>query len=631
MEEVNYGRWVVLSRFTELESFNRSLIKSREVAAVVWWNVLVAIGTIGHHGMLAQQLDSSWQLTVAGQTVFADDDGTFRIDNIAAPDLFGPDGPGTVPDFLSDDPVRLTGVSLAGERPRYVFSEPFRIRGGATVALSFSDLVFTDTPPPVVDVLRVRADRPTLTQIGATTQVRATARVADGSELDVTPATAWTIYRTSNPGVATVDRDGVITTRGKGMAFITASNDGVTAVTQIDVLPGAPLTTISGFVLRRSDDSPIEGVNVQVIGLAGLGTTDRNGQFVIEDVPTNLGSLSLSLQSDAGALLLGFSRELDLVAGGISDGGIIRATSFDELTEGECTDQDGDCLPTAFELAYGLDPFDADSDDDGVNDGDEDPDGDQFSNRLEVFFGTNPLEPDTDDDGLSDRVEVLESPTDPLEPDTDLDGRLDGEELLDAQNITTNPMSADTDGDGWQDGTEIADGTDPRDPMSTPSIFVTVESPITLDPWRSDPEVEGSEFYSSSPVVGIDVLQGDGVIGETSNPFYAATPSIQVDVSLENQEFGGPEFVLAGPSHIAVSAELSPLTLESDGFYVAGPGRLELIAIPSAEAVEEGGFTIANPFALEIISPLKTESDVNGFHLGEPRINVRSFISEENP
>ncbi len=54
-------------------------------------------------------------------------------------------------------------------------------------------------------------------------------------------------------------------------------------------------------------------------------------------------------------------------------------------------DTDGDGLSDADEtLVHGTDPLDADSDDDGLTDGEE------------VLQGTNPLDPDTDDDGICD-------------------------------------------------------------------------------------------------------------------------------------------------------------------------------------------------------------------------------------
>ena len=66
----------------------------------------------------------------------------------------------------------------------------------------------------------------------------------------------------------------------------------------------------------------------------------------------------------------------------------------------------------------------------------DDPDGDGLTTVQELALGTNPLAADTDGDGIKDGDEV---------------------------NIYhTNPLLADTDGDGIPDGAEIAAGTDPN-------------------------------------------------------------------------------------------------------------------------------------------------------------------------
>jgi len=88
------------------------------------------------------------------------------------------------------------------------------------------------------------------------------------------------------------------------------------------------------------------------------------------------------------------------------------------------------------------DVCDADSDDDGLTDGEE------------VSIGTNPNDWDTDDDGRNDWHEVTGGgpiASDPFDPDTDDDGLLDSVEVHYLSN-TTNPVNADTDGDGLCDG-----------------------------------------------------------------------------------------------------------------------------------------------------------------------------------
>ena len=72
---------------------------------------------------------------------------------------------------------------------------------------------------------------------------------------------------------------------------------------------------------------------------------------------------------------------------------------------------------------------------------------------------------DSDGDGLTDAEEALWG-TDPHNPDTDGDGLTDGEEV---RLHYTDPLVADTDGDGFSDGDEVRAGSDPLDPLSTPS------------------------------------------------------------------------------------------------------------------------------------------------------------------
>ena len=90
----------------------------------------------------------------------------------------------------------------------------------------------------------------------------------------------------------------------------------------------------------------------------------------------------------------------------------------------------------------------ADTDNDGINDGDE------------VNGTKNPFK--------NDKFDPNGKPgnTNPLNPDTDGDGLTDGDEVTGAKNggKPTNPNVADTDGDGINDGDEIANGTDPLDP-----------------------------------------------------------------------------------------------------------------------------------------------------------------------
>ncbi|WP_437780830.1 DUF3344 domain-containing protein [Sorangium sp. So ce1097] len=210
----------------------------------------------------------------------------------------------------------------------------------------------------------------------------------------------------------------------------------------------------------------------------------------------------------------------DTDGGGVSDGN--EDTNLDGAIDGDegdpndpaddvpPVDTDGDGLSDALEETIGTDPEDADSDDDGVVDGQEpnfsdDHDGDGLINALDpdsdndgLFDGTelglpcdnaatdagaesciadadpstttNPLDPDTDNGGVSDGAEdanhngaVDEGETDPNDPADDAvaDDR-DGDGLPDAveEMIGTDPDDADSDDDGVLDGQEVNPGED---------------------------------------------------------------------------------------------------------------------------------------------------------------------------
>lgn len=82
---------------------------------------------------------------------------------------------------------------------------------------------------------------------------------------------------------------------------------------------------------------------------------------------------------------------------------------------------------------------------------DDDRDGDGLTDAQESEIGTDPFNPDTDDDGLSDGTdeimrmsEEFGSNTDPRHPDTDRDGYGDGQEI----EMGTNPLDPNDPGGG---------------------------------------------------------------------------------------------------------------------------------------------------------------------------------------
>jgi uncharacterized repeat protein (TIGR02543 family) len=105
------------------------------------------------------------------------------------------------------------------------------------------------------------------------------------------------------------------------------------------------------------------------------------------------------------------------------------------------------------EMGYATSPTTADTDGDGLNDGEE------------QTAGTNPFVADTDGDRLSDWQEVHLTKTNPLLADSNGNGISDADEDSDGDGLSnleeiathgTDPLKADTDGDGLSDGEELS-------------------------------------------------------------------------------------------------------------------------------------------------------------------------------
>ncbi|MFC2079630.1 hypothetical protein ACFLSZ_06590, partial [Candidatus Bipolaricaulota bacterium] len=113
---------------------------------------------------------------------------------------------------------------------------------------------------------------------------------------------------------------------------------------------------------------------------------------------------------------------------------------------------------------------DADSDDDGLLDGEEEGLFGQGEVEAVTSTGTvttvSALDDDCDNDGLSDYEEVHVTGTDPLDADTDDDGLIDADELIVTSGSFPNrsfyqesdPLDPDTDDDGIRDDVEYNDG-----------------------------------------------------------------------------------------------------------------------------------------------------------------------------
>lgn len=108
---------------------------------------------------------------------------------------------------------------------------------------------------------------------------------------------------------------------------------------------------------------------------------------------------------------------------------------LEELVGTSLTDKDtdNDGLPDSFEVFAPLydvfNPLIADTDSNGINDGDEDYDEDGLKNKEEIENKTSAFDKDTDGDELEDGEEVYKYKTNPSKIDTDNDGLDDFKEI----------------------------------------------------------------------------------------------------------------------------------------------------------------------------------------------------------
>ncbi|MGA9116961.1 MAG: OmpA family protein [Bacteroidota bacterium] len=208
---------------------------------------------------------------------------------------------------------------------------------------------------------------------------------------------------------------------------------------------------------------------------------------------------------DADGLTNGEERRLgtnpevaDSDGDGLKDGEEVKRYNTNPLA----ADTDADGLTDGDEaIRYNTDPARNDSDEDGISDGDEilkhktdptkpDTDGDGLADGDELLrYSSSPLKLDTDDDGVSDWDEVKTFRSDPTKTDSDSDGLTDGDEV---RKHKTDPTKVDSDNGGVNDGAEITRGTNPLSPKDD-----TTEKTIVLEKGKSV-VLEGVTFETGS-------------------------------------------------------------------------------------------------------------------------------------
>jgi hypothetical protein len=241
------------------------------------------------------------------------------------------------------------------------------------------------------------------------------------------------------------------TESGAGVAA-TYAGPTVPSLGQLGTPPAAPAGTPTAAAERVIE--PAGGTATVAAGQASASTPVPEAQGAQPDQDGDG-------LSDAREAELGTDPTLvDTDGDGLGDGREVLEVGTDPLSP----DTDGDGVLDGDEVAQGTNPLDAPgagTSETIVATGAEEQGVSEVPAAVEA--ATTPG--DSDGDGLEDTIEY-ELGTDPFDIDTDVDGLTDGEEYYVYQTGTRNP---DSDGDGYLDGDEVyVYGTDPNDPASNP-------------------------------------------------------------------------------------------------------------------------------------------------------------------
>jgi hypothetical protein len=224
--------------------------------------------------------------------------------------------------------------------------------------------------------------------------------------------------------------------------------------------------------------------------------------------------------------------------------------------------------------------------------GNEDTDGDKLINSDEIKLGTDPLKADTDGDGISDGDEVNTTKTNPLVLDTDQDGLGDGDEI---QKVKTDPLNPDTDGDLVKDGDEVSRRTDPLSPdTDKDGLDDGIELKIGTDPLQQDTDKDGlldGQENQTCPRPTVPDSDSDGILDKIDlDPCNPTNPSLTATA------------LASAPTQTSLPTGVPP---------TATPIPTTIIVVPPTTIVIPTNTPIVIPTNTVIVPPTNTPSPLS--------------------
>ncbi len=288
----------------------------RRLTAGQWMAValLITFATIVHG-----QVNENCVVSVLNRTVQVKSDGTWVLPNIPA----------------NQGPVRARATCVESGVTRAGQSDFFTIPTDGSV--NVPNIVLGPVTPIPTEVT-VSAANTKMTSAGQTLQLTVTGRYADGTSKNLTGATG-TQFLSSNPTLATVSTNGLITARQSGTVLIQANNEGTQGLLQIMVALSRD-TDGDGIV----DDAELAAGLDPNNPADGLDDIDRDGLNNRDELARGTGLRNADTDGDS-----------------ILDGEEAVAGRDGFITNPLLADTDGDFVPDNVEIASTSNPTDRNS------------------------------------------------------------------------------------------------------------------------------------------------------------------------------------------------------------------------------------------------------------------------------